>query len=107
MGHEPEWNSDDVMMRTERTEIIDCPACDGYGRIEGFVQLPTPSWALEPRYADVDEDCGECLGSGKIEVVRCLVCGKRRDDDARGDEACRCDEDEMTDWLAARGEAIV
>jgi len=99
----PDWDSDDLLRRTERADVIPCPEphCES-GSIPVTFMGPTRPWAMEPNWQEGWEDCSVCGGEGELEVVTCLVCGLRRDDGARGDEVCMCSEDGMAEWLERR-----
>ena len=103
MPHEPDWDSDDLMMRTERTETIPCPDphCES-GSVPVTFMGPTHSHAMEPNWQDGWEDCPTCKGREELVTITCLVCGGDRSDGATGDSECRCDEDAMAEWLERR-----
>ena len=58
-------------MKVKITELenVECPNCDGKGRID--------IGAPEPLY--YEEECGRCNGSGGLEIAieRCETCGEK------------------------------
>lgn len=77
-----------------------CPYCEDGIR---YAEVPGGRWNSYIGTWEPDEykvECGECDGTGKMWVERCLVCGKANEfqatfGDDEGIGVCRCEEEEM------------